>query len=122
MSFLHGTFRLLLLFFAGAAPVFLLLLLLQLSDGFVRGSVRSPLAFPMLSLPPHWATVNTAPLALVHICAHGTGEGETKARGRLLLVGTTEVHGKDVLGQSKGHMLAALIMRERLMHGYYSII
>lgn len=58
----------------------------------------------MADSPPHCATVHASPLALVHVGAHGAGQGEAQTGRRLLggLVGAAQVHGKDVLGQSKG--------------------
>lgn len=63
----------------------------------MRSSLRPPFGHPLPSLPPGRPKRHAAPLDLVHVCAHGTGERETQARRGLLLVGTAEVHGKEVL-------------------------
>lgn len=79
----------------------------------MRGSLWPPFGGPLLALPPGWATVHSGPLALVHICAHGAGEGEAQAWGGLLLVGTAEVHGKYVLEQSRGERSTAFMLRKQ---------
>lgn len=58
---------------------------------------------PLPAIPPHLALVHAAALNVVHVCAHGAGEGEANAGRRLLrhLVSAAEVHGKDILGQSR---------------------
>lgn len=102
-SLFSGAFGLLLLFFAGDAPVLLqgFLLLPQRTDGFDQGPSFSH--HPLPAPPLDGAAVHAA-LALVHVGAHGSGERETKPGWGLLcgLVGAAEVHGKDVLGQSEG--------------------
>lgn len=98
-----------LVFFAGAAPVLLHgpVLLPQGTYGFDRGpSFRHR---PLFAPPPDRVTVYAA-LTLVHVCAHGAGEGETQpGRGFLCsFVSAAKVHGEDVLGQREGGRLTGL--------------
>lgn len=98
MSLLGRALRLRLLFLAGAAPFALhgLHLLPERTAAFEP--LRPTFGGPLLALPPGRAAVHAGPLALVHVGAHGAGEGETQAG--LLLVGAAEVHGKDVLEET----------------------
>lgn len=122
MSLLGGAFRLVLLLLADAAPLLLhgLLLLPQGADGFVGGPSFSR---PLLDPPPAWAAEQPAALTLVHVGAHGAGEGETQPGRGLLhdLVGAPEVHGKDVLGQ-RGGQVNTRTTKLQLVSCYKSVI
>lgn len=87
----------------GDAPLLLLVLLLlpQGPHGLVQRSLCPSFGRPLLLLPPGGAAEHAGALALLHVRAHGPGEGEAEARWRLLLVGAAQVHAEDVLGRER---------------------